>query len=252
MSRACSEGPSSRRPDRRRLFLAGFPVALLVLALGGRAFADPLALTLLGDLAGADVTITYTAPTPDYPNGFTLNGFAGEMLLQTGANIEGLGFCVDLAHFVGVGQTFLANSYRSDSPTNGLTNGAQVAYLANTYASTSMNDVQGAGLQIAIWSELYDNGTGFSSGVFQYTAAENAGDPNYSAIAAAATAYLNDAQGNSSEAEWYDASPSGTGQWRGQSMIDPVVPAPSSLVLSLLGVGCLSITSIRRRRLLWA
>lgn len=252
MSRAFSAGPASQWLNRRRSFPALLLSLLIVPVSAGHASAEPLPLTLVSNLAGADVSVTYSAPTPDYPNGFTLNGFAGEMLVQSGPSMSFLGFCVDLAHFVGVGQTFLANPYRSDSPTNGLTNGGQVAYLANTYASTSLSNVQAAGLQIAIWSELYDNGTGFSSGVFQYTAAENVNDPSYDAIAAAATAYLNDAQGNSSVAEWYDASPSGAGQWRGQSVIDPAVPAPSSLVLFLLGLGCLGISTAWRRRPLLA
>ena len=252
MLRAFSAGSAARWLNQRR----SFPVLLLSLVIvavsAGRASADPLSLTLVNNLAGANVRVTYTAPTPDYPNGFTLSGFAGEMLVQSGPGVGFLAFCVDLAHFVGVGQTFLANPYRSDSPTNGLTNGGQVAYLANSVASTSLNNVQAAGLQIAIWSELYDNGAGFDSGVFQYTAAENPNDPYYSAIAAAATNYLLDAQGQSSVATWYDGSPSGAGQWRGQSMIDPAVPAPSSLVLSLLGLGCLGIASAWRRRLLLA
>lgn len=252
MSRAFSEGPASRLSSLRRLIPAMLLAVVLVPALGGPVFADPLSLTLVGNLAGADVTVSYAAPTPDYPNGFTLNGFAGEMLVQTGDNTEFLGFCVDLAHFVSVGQTFLTNPYQANSLTNGLPNGGQIGYLTNTYTSLSLSNVQAAGLQIAIWSELYDNGTGFNSGVFQYTAAENANDPNYSAIAAAATSYLNDAQGQSSAATWYDGSPSGTGQWRGQSMIDSAAPAPSSLVLSLLGLGCLGTASAWRRRLILA
>ncbi|HTU91352.1 MAG TPA: PEP-CTERM sorting domain-containing protein, partial [Gemmataceae bacterium] len=142
-------------------------------------------------------------------------------------------------------QTFSVNAYSTDS----LTNGGQIAYLADTYGSQPLSNLQAAGLQIAIWSELYDNGAGFTSGVFQYTPAENANDPNYSTIAGFATEYLNAAQGNSAIATWYDGSPSGDGQWRGQSMVDPAVPAPPSLVLFLVGLGCLGIAARWQRRL---
>ena len=235
-----------------RLLLAMLLTVFSGLVLGRSVRADPLPLTLLRNDAGADVTITYTNSTPDYPNGFTLNGFAGAMSLQLGTSPPFTGFCVDLAHFVGVGQLFSVNSYLTNSSTNGLTNGGQVAYLANTYGGLPLTNLQAAGLQIAIWSELYDNGSGFTSGVFQYTAAANANDPNYSAIAGFASAYLNDAQGNSSVATWYDASPSGDGQWRGQSMVDPAVPAPPSVILFLMGLSCVAITCGWRRRLLFA
>lgn len=237
---------------RLRFFLAMLLSVFSGLALSGSVRADPLSLTLISNGAGSDVTVTYTNPTPDYPNGFTLGGFAGAMNVQLGSGPLFTSFCVDLAHFVGVGQSFSVNSYSTDSLMNGLTNGGQVAYLANTFGGLPLSNLQGAGLQIAIWSELYDNGNGFTSGVFQYTAAENANDPNYAAIAGYATAFLNDAQGNSSNATWYDASPSGDGQWRGQSMVDPLVPAPSSLILFLMGLSCLGIASGWRRRLLLA
>lgn len=242
---------SRASPYRFRLSLAVLLMLLIGPSWGNRLSADPLPLTLISNLAGTEVTVTYAAPAPDYPGGFTLTGFAGQMLLQRGTGGEFIGFCVDLAHFVGVGQTFLANSYLTDSPTNGLTNGGQVAFLANAYGGQPLSNVEGAGLQIAIWSELYDNGTGFNSGIFQYTAAENANDPNYSAIAAAATTYLTAAQGQFSLATWYDASPSGPGQWRGQSVVDPAAPAPPSMVLFLLGLGGLGIASGWRRRLLF-
>lgn len=247
-SRAARVGSASRRSHRYRIFPTILLLGLIVSALGQRAFAEPLSLTLLSEGAGANVTITYAAPTPDYPTGFTLGGFAGKMNLQIGNSPAFIGFCVDLAHFVNVGQTFLVDPYLTNSPTNGLANGDQVAYLANTYGGQPLSNVQGAGLQIAIWSELYNNGTGFTSGIFQYTATENSNDPNYSSIAAAATAYLNDAQGKSSVATWYDGSPSGSGQWRGQNMVDPSAPAPSSLILFLLGTGGMGVAGGRRKR----
>ena len=249
-----------RTPSYRRPML----LAVLFLPWIGPAwsFAGSLPLTLLGESAGADVTITYSnpsAPAPDYPNGFTLTGFAGSMNLQLGDNQPFLGFCVDLAHFVSPGQTFLVNAYSTNSPANGLTNGPQVAYLANTYGPYLTNrysqptlDIQGAGLQIAIWSELYDNGQGFTSGKFQYTASANANDPSYSAIAAAATTYLAEAQNQSANSTWYDGSPSGNGQWRGQSMVladpPPAVPEPPAFALFSLGAIALGIASWWVRR----
>jgi hypothetical protein len=233
----------------RRHLLAGMLALSICSFVGGRAFAGPLSLTLLSEGAGTDVTITYNGATPDYPNGFTLTGFAGKMNLQLGSTAQFIGFCVDLAHFVSTGQTFSVNAYSTNDPTNGLTNGGQIAYLANTFGPQSLSNVQAAGLQIAIWSELYDNGNGFTSGTFQYTAAENGSDSNYSAIAAAASTYLAAATNQSSVATWYDGSPSGNSQWRGQSMVDPATPAPSSAVVFALGLVFFGIAYEKRRRL---
>lgn len=222
----------------------------------GSIRANPMLLTLEGEGAGADVTVSFTDTSPSQHSFSNLTGFAGQMLLRLNNGPEFIGFCVDLAHFISNGQTFKVRAESTDL----LTNGAKVAYLANTYGPylTSLysdpneRNIHGAALQIAIWSELYDNGTGFTSGNFQYTAAANAGDPNYSAIAAAATEYLSEANNHSSQSTWYDGSPSGDGQWRGQNMVladPPAAPEPSSFALFGMGSACLALVRWRKQGL---
>ncbi len=241
---------SSSRPP----LLAALLALSLALLTNGRASADYLSLKLDGEGAGADVTVSFidkSAPQHSF-NGLT--GFAGQMFLQLDRGPEFIGFCVDLAHFVTNGQTFKVEADSTDL----LTNGTKVAYLANTfgpylsnlYPNEKERNIHGAALQIAIWSELYDNGKGFASGNFQYTASANEWNPNYSAIAAAANEYLKDASNRAARSTWYDGSPSGDGQWRGQNMVladPPAAPEPTSFALFSLGSACFGLARWRVR-----
>jgi hypothetical protein len=232
----------------RQFFLTIALVALFGSMMSGNVWAD--ILTLDSEGAGANVTITYTNSSMS-GGGYTLTGFAGQNNLSLNNGSQFNGFCVDLSHFVSVGQSFKVNP----SSTSNLTNGAQIAYLVNTFGSKKLTNAQAAGLQIAIWSELYDNGEGFASGNFQYLASQNSGDPNYSAIASAAATYLADANGQSSSSTWYDASQDSGGLWSGQSMVypdpppPPSIPEPSMLSLFSIILLCLGAVYGWRRKL---
>lgn len=246
---------------RSPLFFLSLAILVIGPALNSRVLAGPVSLTLLSHGAGANLNLTFSGSTPGTV--FKMSGFVGEMNLQLRGNAhvtDFIGYSVDLGHLVSVGQTFEVNAYRTNSPTNGLPNGAEVAYLANTFGAhfsqiqnAQQRNIQAAALQIAIWSEIYNQGNGFTSGAFRFILFPSS-DAQYaldSAIAAAASAYLTDAGNQSAVSLWYDASPSGRGLRRGQSMVladpPPVVPEPPTVVLFSIGLACLGF--VYRRHL---
>jgi hypothetical protein len=246
-----------------------FFLSLVLLVFGAAEFtpvlAGPLTVTLLSEGAGADVNIAFLGGTSGSPNVYKMSGFVGEMNMQLNSHghvSDFIGFSVDVAHFVSVGQTYQVNAYSTNPPTNGLPNGAQVAYLANTFGANLSHiqnpvqrNIQAAALQIAIWSEIYNQDNGFTSGAFRFVLS-GTNDPYYaldSAIAAAASTYLADARHQSAFSLWYDASPSGQGQRRGESMVladpPPVAPEPPTMVLFALGLVCLGFAYQRKQGL---
>jgi hypothetical protein len=246
-----------------------FFLSLVLFVFGAAEFspvlAGPLTVTLLSEGAGADVNIAFLAGTSGSANVYKMNAFVGEMNMQLNRNghvSDFIGYSVDVAHFVSVGQTFQVNAYSTNSPTNGLPNGAQVAYLANTFGAKLSHiqnpvqrNIQAAALQIAIWSEISNQVNGFTSGAFRFVLA-GTNDPYYaldSAIAAAASTYLADARNQSAVSLWYDAGPNGWGLRRGQSMVladpPPVAPEPPTMILFALGLVCLGFAYQRKRGL---
>ncbi len=206
----------------RRLLLTVVWLVFVGPTLGSALRADPMSITLDSTGAGSWVTVSF--------NGASSSTFVGQFNMQIGNGPEFTAFCVDYPHNVSLGQTYLVNK----SSSNGLTNGSEIAYLANTFGSTKLTNTQAAGLQLAIWYLLYDNGT--TTGIFEYQ--------NSDAISAAANTYLNDAANQSSTTILYDASPSGDGANRGQSVVlaDPPpppssVPEPSMFLLFCLSLG---------------
>jgi len=155
-------------------------------------------------------------------------------------------FCVDLNHYVSIGQTYLVTP---QSTSAGLNQGAAIAYLYDTYGITSINNAQeSAALQIAIWDEVQDGGAGLNTGSFRYVN----GDPT---ITSEANSFINAANANAGSATWLNASASGDGLYRGQSVLAPEdnlrdtpsiggVPEPSTFML--LGLAILSIAACLR------
>jgi len=86
----------------------------------------------------------------------------------------------------------------------------RIAYLFNHYGTATLSNVQGAGLQLAIWELLYDNGStaDFTAGDFQVTSAyaPYTTPATLAAIEAQATTYFNASAGKSETAAFLDAA----------------------------------------------
>lgn len=127
--------------------------------------------------------------------------------------------------------------------------GAQkAAWLFNTYASTihaSGTNAMGAGLQLAIWEVLYDDGLSLTTGTnFRVTAASadalSAGGSYLTALAAAGEGY------KSARATVLDAPIDGLKYGHGQDQIvNTPVPEPGTLLL--MGAGLAGLVWRRRR-----
>jgi hypothetical protein len=112
-------------------------------------------------------------------------------------------------------------------------------------------------VQLAIWDLSLSNhnptsfaGSGgvYSSGdpdVFNVSLGSN---PNAAHIAGLVNTYLGSSVGATDQGGWLDAAPGGDGPNRGQNLLLPSVPEPSSLVLSIMAAGCLSAWGLGRLR----
>jgi hypothetical protein len=208
------------------------------LLLGGTAapaLAAPVSVSLDSLGAGTNLFIHYESPGSSTFHDWYV--FAGQYHVSINNGTPFNSFCVDLDHTVQVGQTFMANVM----PTSGLMGGGQVAYLYDKYGMTTMGDpTKAAALQLAFWDLTTDGGDGLSHGRFQFLGS--------SAIAAQVDAYLTEAKNQSHNGRWLDASASGSGQNRGQSVLSPT---PEPATVALLGAGLMSLGGgwwLRRRR----
>jgi SdrD B-like domain len=152
----------------------------------------------------------------------TLGTSAGATNLNSGFQT----FCVndlESLNFSG-GQSYQA----IPKPISQLTDGSSVisadhsgriAYLFNHYGNSSLSNIQGAGLQLAIWELLYDQGNtpNFNSGAFQVTGPDLAfTDPaTFNQIISQAKAFYNDSSGHHEQAVFLDAAAANCGQTQG-------------------------------------
>ncbi len=159
-----------------------------------------------------------------------LGGTLGNPLPPYDGTFSGYSFCVDLDHFIG-----LPTEYEVEVlSTSQLPHGSRAAWLYNSFAPSANTTLEAAGLQLAIWDVVYDNGDGLSTGIFRYTgglAAEAATDAN---------TFLASSAGKSSSADYL--KPTGV---YGQGMLHSV-PEPGTL--GLLGLGLFSFAGLKLRR----
>lgn len=159
-----------------------------------------------------------------------LGGTLGNPLPPNDGMFSGYSFCVDLDHFIG-----LPTEYEVEVlSTSQLLHGGRAAWLYNSFAPTATTTLQAAGLQLAIWDVVYDDGDGLGTGTFRYTGGLAAG-----AVTDANT-FLASSAGKFSEAGYL--KPTGT---YGQAMLH-TVPEPGTL--GLLGLGLFSFAGLKLRR----
>jgi RHS repeat-associated protein len=168
---------------------------------------------------------------------FVLSGGANEtintLLTQFTATYQGVTFntfCCDLSHNVSSGQTYLVNP-RADLST-AFTHGSEIADIYQTLGQVDLtNDpIEAAAIQVVIWDFIADHdptfvqldGTQLDSGDPGIFYADLGGNSASQQIADRANQILQMALGASTQGGWFDASPSGDSQNRGQSLLLPL------------------------------
>lgn len=163
-------------------------------------------------------------------NGNNHDYYAGPQSGHLGAGPDFRMFCVDLDHTVSPGSDYPVNP--TFIPTMGNAGMSLAAKLYNSFAGGISNNEEGAGLQMAIWEAVVDNGVvDFGNGNFK----DNGTAAN---ILAKANFYMANV-GMNDAAMFLDAVHV---ENRNQSMIGPV-PEPASMSILALGVAGL----LRRR-----
>jgi hypothetical protein len=178
------------------------------------------------------------------------NGVATRLYFAGGVDItvDGLArlvYCVDLLTDIGVPGTYNTVVDYANTP-----NLERVGWLMqhewpSYYYSGSNLQVQGAGLQLAIWDILTDNGDGFNSGIVAQST--STWHPTNAAVLAAAVQYEADSLNKSSMwgDVYYNTNSSGV---RVQTLMGQQAPEPAAVVTILSGLVLIGLGSLRRRR----
>jgi hypothetical protein len=221
-------------------------IALLVFVFGGtHAEAGPVS-TIVFDGVGSGEALHVNYKGSDL---YVDVGQFDMHLVDSNGNrgAEFYSFCVDLDHYMR--STYTVNQR---STADGLNQGGAVSYLYQTYGETSLDAQHAAALQLAIWDEVSDGGDGLAAGSFQFS-----GDANLISLV---NSYELSARSHTATGFWLDASPSGTAQNRGQSVLFPGVPTivpqqdpptsgvPEPSTLVLFGLGGAAFAGHRRWR----
>jgi hypothetical protein len=225
----------------------------LLLALGSGVRAGPVYSVKLDSLGAGEAVNIQIVPVGQ-SSLHTMYAFAGVFnMTLNGKSFSS--FCIDTAHDVSVGQTYMVQQTAVET---GLTNGARLEYLYEKYVGAAVNNnVDAAALQIALW-DLADGGQSLLTGsLFRFT---DTSSPIYAlanSYIAEALAYTPPTSG--SVGDWEDASISGNALGRGQSLIGPSAPgfdpgdalpapAPAGALLLASGIATLTGGRLLRRR----
>ncbi len=202
---------------------------LLVLALGATALAPASSLTLTGFVANQFrfVLTSFNGTSP------LTNTQAGTLAATLDSSFNFNAYCVDSTHAPLIGTAYNTNMVAL--PNAGLANSARIAYLYTQFSGTVNNQDTGAGLQLAIWDVLMDNGDGFAAGNFRAS--------SVASTITQANAYLTASAGHTSTATWYQGLPAGPNEPQGLVGSSPV-PEPASITV----LGLAAIAAIRRKR----
>jgi hypothetical protein len=141
-------------------------------------------------------------------------------------------YCVDALHAPLIGSSYPVSTVQL--PNAGLANSGRLAFLYQNFASSVNNQDTGAGLQLAIWDVLMDNGDGLSAGLFRASTVTSTVNQT--------NAYLAASVGQSGSATWYKGTP-GANQPQDLIGANPV-PEPATIVT--LGIAAAAV--LRRRR----
>ena len=172
----------------------------------------------------------------------SLNGqqdtvYAGALSFRGSNNLSFNSYCADLASTLNSHYHTYNESSTAPNPNTSLNLAGSI--VADNFSSATTADQQ-AGLQLAVWSAIYDNGSSFeyNQGSFQLNSV-SAG--NEAQIKSFAQEYYSAGMNHPSSALYFNTEANG-----GQSQLTPeAVPAPSSLLFCAFGAAGLLI---RRKR----
>ena len=166
----------------------------------------------------------YTALTAGFSvNNDPFDDSTGDTIHQYNLTITGnqgnlttdLGLCTDLYHGITPTANFNVNPSLTPVSPGLTTNIGQIGYLYNHYGTTVQTPTNGAALQLAVWSELYNTPPSLSGPNFMVNTAVTS-----QAIINQANAYITEAQGKSEDAYFLNMTAAElTNLAGGQSMI---------------------------------
>lgn len=214
---------------------------IVSLFFAGALVCPAATITLTGTDASRGMNLNYRS------NGSNTSSYAGAILITVdgtrSGTVDSIAFCVDLFTSIGLGMydTML------ESPSS-VTNGGRVAWLLR-YALPGVDTAEeGAGLQLAIWDIVHDNGNGLSTGSVRRHSSPNTNDQ--AAYGYAAT-YLAMSAGQSSTAGTVYRNVSFEGV-PAQTLMsaDTLVenPEPGTWLLLGFGAGLIGLARVRTRR----